>query len=95
MIPVRVSFWYEFIPILTYRSVFVGFAKSRPVAHGPPRPSGLAARRPAAHGPPRHGGPAARWPGGPVARWPGGPVARRRSGKKLLQHVCSCSLDLK
>ena len=23
MIPVRVSFWYEFIPILTYRSVFV------------------------------------------------------------------------
>ena len=23
MIPVRVSFWYEFIPVLTYRSVFV------------------------------------------------------------------------
>ena len=22
MIPVRVSFWYEFIPVLTYRSVF-------------------------------------------------------------------------
>ena len=23
MIPVRVSFWYKFIPVLTYRSVFV------------------------------------------------------------------------
>ena len=23
MIPVRVSFWYEFIPVLSYRSVFV------------------------------------------------------------------------
>ena len=23
MMPVRVSFWYKFIPVLTYRSVFV------------------------------------------------------------------------
>ena len=36
-----------------------GFAKSRPAAHGPPRPSGP---RPTAHGPRRPGGPVARRP---------------------------------
>ena len=38
-----------------------GFAKSRPVAHGPRRPRGPEARR--------LGGPAARRPGGSEARW--------------------------
>ena len=39
-----------------------GFAKSRPVAHGPRRPSGPAARRPIGPRPTARDGPAARWP---------------------------------
>ena len=46
----------------------VGFAKSRPAAHGPRRPSGPKAHRPAARA---RDGPAARRPRGLEARCPG------------------------
>ena len=56
------------------RGAIWGFAKSRPAAHGPRRPSGPKAQPPAAHGPRRPRGSVARRPGSPAARWPGGPA---------------------
>ena len=52
------------------RALCRGFAKSRPAAHDPPRPSGPAARRPSGPRPAARGGPAARQSGGPDLRRP-------------------------